>query len=406
MPIPLFNAKMLRSSGLSSASFNPYYSEERADRHNLAFHNLRYLYQLGALLVNYNVGYRPDLMTQASLAIGDDGASLVQLTSAPAQSALAIEGATPAPVAAAGPLAKGASTTIIQATESGEENILMRHYESLEANGPLRALFLMKVALDHLPAETIYNEYCKQLQNIRLMTMGRYSSMKFPDGSFFEQHHALYAVLGCYLKLNENPEPGNICTNRVYQALRCKEFDYEISPDMDTRAFFDNCFADIVPYFATPKSLPSDYYRKWFEKCSAILTMDLATEANMSPARRELDKPTISPRAHSIFSSSRAAQAAPMLAIEDSRIARIREEIDLYTQKGEEEGVDATTNMHNKFFAFLLNDVINKNQTMNFPEAFASTIKENKGSMPEVCKMLKDFEKTLESEFSESPKPK
>ena len=95
-----------------------------------------------------------------------------------------------------------------------------------------------------------------------------------------------------------------------------------------------------------------------------------------------------------------------MLAIEDSRIARIREEIDLYTQKGEEEGVDATTNMHNKFFAFLLNDVINKNQTMNFPEAFASTIKENKGSMPEVCKMLKDFEKTLESEFSESPKPK
>lgn len=155
-----------------------FYSPERAKRHHNAQMVMHALYHLGAVLINTGAAYNPNsnlLLTNGSLLTN-------RLPEDPSQP--------------------------ISTTENTQTSLLMQIYNNVPtylakngshyADNPLHAVFVIRVALDHIPAQSIYHCYQQLKEQARSMTLST-SQVKLPNGSQFLNDHAVYQLLGHYI---------------------------------------------------------------------------------------------------------------------------------------------------------------------------------------------------------------
>lgn len=153
------------------------YDPERGLRHMNARVFLQALYYVGAVLINKGMAYSGDHRVMA-LTQGHGGAD--------------------------------------DLTEDGDINKerrqkLLAYYHNLTpyqnsrcstiSKNPFHALFVLKVALDHLPATVMMEALEKLMSNEKGMTFMPFTTA-FPDGSSFVDDHAAASVLGKYIQLN------------------------------------------------------------------------------------------------------------------------------------------------------------------------------------------------------------
>ena len=152
------------------------YDPKRGERHFNARVYLHGLYHTGAVLINKGLAYQDDPKV-LKLASGE---VIVDLSGEPM-------------------------------SDSERRHQLLAYYDNLEcfkntrrsatSINPLHALFILKVALDHLSASAIFLSAKKLLGEASEMTFSPVSVV-FPNGSYFADDHAAGVVLGHYILNN------------------------------------------------------------------------------------------------------------------------------------------------------------------------------------------------------------